>query len=108
MLLTSLLFPNIIPFPVILKTSSQDDEPSAEHWKFDKGDWLSFRTICVSRLSDGLVSSEDPVAYFTDILTEIANKTIPKSNLCKDKLPKVPWFNDACKQAIQERKKAQR
>ncbi|WP_419586842.1 hypothetical protein, partial [Thiolapillus sp.] len=26
----------------------------------------------------------------------------------QNKLPKVPWFNDVCKQAIKERKKAQR
>jgi len=48
------------------------------------------------------------VARFTDTLTEIANKTIPKSHISKCELPKAPWFNDACKQAIKERKKAQR
>ena len=48
------------------------------------------------------------MAQFTDTLIEIANKTIPKSHISKNKLPKVPWFNDADKQAIKERKKAQR
>ena len=33
---------------------------------------------------------------------EIANKTIPKSHVSKNKLPKVDWFNDARKQAIEE------
>ena len=89
---------------MILKTSSKDDEPSAEHWKFDKADWLSFRTLCVWRLSDGLVLPEDPAAQFTNILNEIANKTIPKSHVSKNKLPKVPWFNDTCKQVIEVRK----
>ena len=65
-------------FPIILKTSLRDDEPAAEHWKFDRADWMSFRTLCVSRLSDELALSEDPVAQFTDILIEIANKTILK------------------------------
>ena len=69
---------------------------------------MSFRTLCVSRLSDKLALLEDPVAWFTDTLTEIANKIIPKSHISKNKLPKIPWFNDACKQAIKERKKAQR
>ncbi|WP_419595921.1 hypothetical protein, partial [Thiolapillus sp.] len=95
-------------FPIILKTSLRDDEPAAEHWKFDRADWMSFRTLCASRLSDELALSEDPVAQFTDTLIEIANQTIPKSHTSKNKLPKVPWFNDACKQAIKERKKAQR
>ena len=48
------------------------------------------------------------MAQFTDTLIEIANQTIPKSHTSKNKLPKVPWFNDVCKQAIKERKKAQR
>ena len=62
----------------------------------------------MSRLSGELVLSEDPVAQFTDTLIEIANQTIPKSHISKNKLPKVSWFNDVCKQAIKERKKAQR
>ena len=64
--------------------------------------------LCVSRLSDELALSEDPVAQLTDTLIEIANQTIPKSHISKNKLPKVPWFNDVCKQAIKERKNAQR
>ena len=71
-------------FPVIVKTSSKDDEPSTVHWKLNKDDWLSVRTLCMSLLSDGLVLSKDTVAQFTDILTEIANKTsasLPASNL---------------------------
>ena len=69
---------------------------------------MSFCTLCVSRLSDELALSEDPVAQFTDTLIEIANQIIPKSNISKNKLPKVPWLNDVYKQAIKERKKAQR
>ena len=96
-------------FPVILKTSLRDDEPAAEHWKFDRADWMSFRTLCMSQLSDELTLTEDPVAQFTDTLIEIANQTIiPKSHISKNKLPKIPWFNDVCKQAVKERKKAQR
>ena len=48
------------------------------------------------------------VAQFTDTLINIANQIIPKSHISKNKLPKVPWFNDVCKQAVKERKKAQR
>ena len=62
----------------------------------------------MSRLSDGLVLSEDPVTNFTGILIEISSNTIPESHLSKKKLPNVPWFNDGCKQVIKERKKAQR
>ena len=67
---------------------------------------MSFRTLCVSRLSDELALSKDLVAQFPDALIEIANQTILKSRISKIKLPKVPWFNDVCKQAIKERKQA--
>ena len=39
---------------------------------------MSFRTLSVSRMSDELALSEEPVAQFTDTLIEIANQTIPK------------------------------
>ena len=68
---------------------------------------MSFRTLCVLQLSDELTLLEDPVAQFTDTLIEIANETIPKSHISKNKLLKVPWLNNACKQAIKECKKAQ-
>ena len=69
---------------------------------------MSFRALSVSRLSDELALSEDPVAQFTDTLIEIANQTITKSHISKSKLPKVPWFNDVRKQAIKYRRTAQR
>ena len=67
--------------------------------------WLDVlpQSMCVV-----IVWRAGPVAQFTDTLIEIANKTIPKSHISKNQLPKVPWFNDAYKQAIKERKKAQR
>ena len=53
------------------------------------------------------MSAEDPAGQFTGLLIKAANKTIPKTRFSK-KLPIVPWFNDSCKRAIPERKKAQR
>ena len=103
-----MIFAEVITSQWLLKTSLRDNEPVAEHWKFDRADWMSFGTLSVSRMSDELALSEDPVAQFTDTLIEIANQTIPESHISKNKLPKVPWFNDVCKQAIKDRKKTQR
>ena len=58
-----------------------------KHWKFDRADWMSFRTLCVSRLSNELALSEDPVAQFTDTLIEIANQSIPKFHISKKQSP---------------------
>ena len=38
----------------------------------------------------------------------LQTKLFQKSHISENKLPKVPWFNDDCKQAIKKRKKAQR
>ena len=51
------------------------------------------------------MSAKDPTGQFTDLLIKAANKAIPKTRFSK-KTPKVPWFNDNCKTAIKERKKA--
>ena len=77
-------------------------------WNLKKADWLSFQTQCSSELTDeAVMSTEDPAGQFTDLLIQAANKAIPKTRFSK-KLPKVPWFNDSCKRAIKERKKAKR
>ena len=59
----------------------------------------------MSQLSDELALSEDPVAQFTDTLIEIVNQTIPKSHISKNKLPKVPWFNEVCNKLLKSVKK---
>ena len=51
--------------------------------------------------------TEDPAGQFTDLLIPTADNTIPKTRFSEE-LPKVPWFDENCKKAIKERKKAQR
>ena len=53
------------------------------------------------------MSTEDPAGQSTDLLIQAAGKAIPKTCFSK-KLPKIPWFNESCKKATEERKKAQR
>ena len=50
--------------------------------------------------------SDDPVTDFSNILLEIADKTIPKSSISSK--PRKPWFDDECKQAIKERKNSEK
>ena len=49
------------------------------------------------------MSAEDPAGQSTDLLVQAAGKAIPKTRFSK-RLPKVPWFNESCKKAIEERK----
>ena len=45
------------------------------------------------------------MSFFTSILKDIAEETIPKTSAVPKRFNK-PWFSDICKDAIKERKKA--
>ena len=95
-------------FPVILTSNAVKEEAAPNRWNFEKADWLSFQVQCTSELTEeAVMSAEDPAGQFADLLIKAANKAIPKTHFSKKK-KKVPWFNDSCKRAIKERKKAQR
>ena len=95
-------------FPVILTSNAVEEEAAPNRWNFKKADWLSFQVQCTSELKEeAVMSAGDSAGQFTDLLIKAANKAIPKTRFSK-KLPIVPWFNDSCKRAIKERKKAQR
>ena len=95
-------------FPVILTSNAVEEEAAPNRCNFKKADWLSFQVQCTSELTEeAAMSAGDPAGQFTDLLVQAANKTIPKTRF-SEKLPKVPWFNDSCKRAIKDRKKAQR
>ena len=93
----------------MIQTSSTVEEDAAPNrWNFQKVDWLSFQAQCSSELTEeAVMSAEDPTSQFTDHLIQAAGKAILKTRFLK-KLPTVPWFNDSCKKAIKEWKKAQR
>ena len=55
-----------------------------------------------------MLSAEDPTSIFTSLLISSAEESIPKTYVSSNRLPKVPWFNEQCKQAIKDCKKAQR
>jgi hypothetical protein len=49
-------------------------------------------------------NSTDPILKFNETVISIADKTIPNTSTN----PTHPWFNDECKDAIKNRKKAER
>ena len=54
---------------------------------------------------DGLADLPDPVEGFSSTLLSSANITIPKTS-STPKIHSKPWFDDECKMAVLERKKA--
>ena len=93
-------------FPIILRAVENDDHIKPRRWKFKQADWTTFKTLCSLQLNKHSFESDDPVTDFSNILLEIADKTIPKSSISSK--PRKPWFDDECKQAIKERKNSEK
>ena len=93
-------------FPIILTAAVNDNEIKHQRWKFKQADWTTFKALCSTHLNKHTFKSDDPITDFSSTLLEIAEKTIPKSSVSSK--PRKPWFDNDCKQAISERKKAER
>ena len=69
-------------FPICIHSYTTAPPVTNGTWKLSKADWTTFPSKASSdfgqNYSDNL---EDPIEHFTDILTDIANSTIPKSKL---------------------------
>ena len=94
-------------FPIVIERCSGDSEKD-ETWNFKKADWANFQNKCDIALNkDQIFLSDDPIQTFTDRLLAVASETIPKRKLQPHR-PKTPWFTKECKEAIKNRKRAQR
>ena len=77
-------------------------------WKLAKANWTTFSLKASSDLGRNYPNDlEDPIEHFTDILTNIANNTIPK-NKPRSKKRDAVWLNDECINSICSRRKATR
>ena len=93
-------------FPIILKTTEIDNQLKHQRWKFKQADWNSFKALSALHLNSNNFESDNPIPDFSNTLLQIAEKTIPKSSVSSK--PRKPWFDDDCKQAIKDRKKAEK
>ena len=93
-------------FPIILTAAVSDDQIKQQRWKCKQADWTTFKALCSTHLNKHTFKSDDPITDFSSSLLEITEKTIPKSSVSSK--PRKPWFDNDCKQAISERKKAER
>src|SRR6185436_14270981 len=87
-------------FPVIIKNIKPIAYPTVSKWKLDKADWVTFEHLCEQHLNTNNITD---INSFTNQITAIAEKTIPKTNPNSTHIKK-PWFDDNCKAAISNRK----
>ena len=92
-------------YPIIISYGEEETSSAIPSWKLGKADWLTFSDEARQQL--GSVVPDISIEEFTEKLITIAIETIPKSKFSSRKRNTV-WFNDACKEAVRERKKALR
>ena len=93
-------------FPIFL-TSHAEDNTTHPRYNFKKANWNLFGDLCSRSIDLKILESDCPVELFTEKITAAAREAIPPHRGGKN-LPRVPWFNEECKQAILDRKRAQR
>ncbi|VDI50079.1 Hypothetical predicted protein [Mytilus galloprovincialis] len=92
-------------FPIVLEHFFNSAQQRVPRWKLDKADWSLFENLCRTELQSKMFETvQDPILTFNTVLTSIADRTIPKTS-ANPKHPSKPWFDDACDQAIGDRKK---
>jgi len=93
-------------FPIEIHCNFASHCQTNSSWKLCKADWNTVSDKYNSKLTTELIcDSDDPVSNFTNTLIGIANDTIPKSKSRCVKYNTI-WYNDECKNARKERKKA--
>ena len=67
-------------YPIVITTDTPSPSFAKPTWKLHNTDWATFSHQAALELcTDTICSAEDPIQQFTDVVINIANKSIPKS-----------------------------
>ena len=96
-------------FPIILESLKSTVGERPTRYKFDKADWPLYEQMCRKKLQTEIIrnATPDPILKLNETVISIADETIPKTST-NPKHPGKLWFNDDCKDAIKNHKKAER
>ncbi|KAJ8043333.1 hypothetical protein HOLleu_10377 [Holothuria leucospilota] len=80
-------------YPLLMDIVHPMPEERVPRWQLQKADWSEFSDLCKNTIvKDAFNDMEHQIAHFTQLLVEIASKTIPKSSASPRSKHK-PWFN---------------
>ena len=92
--------------PIVLHNSKPIPENKLKTWKLYSANWTLFTELCEKHLNiNNNPQNIDTITLFTSVLTTTAENTIPKTSGTFHRQSK-PWFDDTCRAAIKERRKA--
>ena len=91
-------------FPVIIESVNTSTNDHNSKWKLNNANWELYYSLCLESIKpEKFENSSDSIADLTSLL-DISNKCRPKTSNNPKK--SKPWYNDACKDAIKQRKQA--
>ena len=90
-------------FPIIITLANDTPINFPPNWNIKKANWSQFTKLCSEQIPDNTVDVNS-IHHFTSTLIKIAEETIPINHHPQNNY--TPWFDNACKEAIYQRKKA--
>ena len=67
-------------FPILMGNDGPPSLERVQRWKLVKANWDQFQHLCSTRLQQSAIAdADDPMSFFTSILKDIAEETIPKT-----------------------------
>ena len=94
--------------PIKIEINKSYDFSSFTKWNFKKADWGKYRDLAVFQKPINDFSDAQSIAdYIIETINSAGEKAIGKITIGKKNPPK-PWWNSACKRAVQNKKRAYR
>merc|ERR1712055_348927 len=94
--------------PIKIDINKSYDFSIFTKWNFNKADWEKYRDRAVfTKPIEDFPNAQSIADYIVETLNSAGEIAIPKITIGPDKPPK-PWWNSACKRAVQNKKKAYR
>jgi exonuclease III len=104
------------PVQLILNDVDPGETQQIPRWNFKRANWSQFEDLCHERITEQIFNADsdemflannDKMKVLTESILLIATETIPKTSTVPKKKPK-PWFDDVCKDIINQRNTAAR
>lgn len=97
--------------PIKIKISHRQTNnkyPNKRRWNLKNPNWNLYTDLLeeeINKIIDhNIIDIEESTLTFTNLITDIAKKTIGTTN--QTKKPRVPWWNDKIKEAVSNKNKA--
>jgi ribonuclease HI len=94
-------------YPIVISHQNPVLCSRVQRYQLARADWLAFEGLCRERITNAVALAENPMEAFTQCLQSVADETIPQNSSTPLKR-NCPWFDNDCKAAILNRKRALR